>query len=110
MELTKAQIRYVLGIRALSRESAPCMAELAKHMGVSKPSAHRMLDQLEAKGVVRRDAKKRFRFTDEGAGVAEALCEKRRDIEEALARTVAPDPLLATRCAVAVLCEMMAAT
>ncbi len=106
MDLTKAQIKYVLGVYALGQESSPSMAGLAKHMGVSKPSAHRMLTQLEEKGVVWRDAKKRFSFTEAGMGVAEALFEKRRAIEAALAGTVALNPRLAERCAVAVLCEM----
>lgn len=52
MELTASQIRYLLTIQKLSLGGGVRPAQVAKSLTVSRPSVHRMINQLIKAGLV----------------------------------------------------------
>ncbi len=53
--LTAIQIRYLLAIYQLNRRGSVRSSEIADSLGVSRPSTHRMLDQLMKADLITKD-------------------------------------------------------
>ncbi len=68
--LTAAQIRYLLAIYQLSNNSGIRSSDVADHLGVSRPSAHRMVDQLQKMGFVVKEKYSLVRLTDQSREMA----------------------------------------
>lgn len=56
-QLSATQIRYLFAIRELENQGVVRQGHIAQKLGVSDPSAHKMLLQLERLGLI---AKKRY--------------------------------------------------
>lgn len=56
MKLTAAQIRYLLAIYRLSKNGDVRSSDVAEHLDVSRPSTHRMIDQLQKMNLVYKEA------------------------------------------------------
>ena len=82
MELSHAHLRYLLTIGELARESpAVSSAQVARRLGVSRPSVTRMLDVLAEKELVAKARYGKITLTDEGAALAGALGTGLRNLE-----------------------------
>lgn len=64
MKLTAAQIRYLLAIHQLSKNGGVRSSDVADHLGVSRPSAHRMVDQLLKMGFITKERYSLVRLTE----------------------------------------------
>ena len=79
MSLTVAQIRCVLAILALTRmEEEVASKNIAKLMGITRPSVHKMLDVLVSKGVLEKEHYGTAKLTERGIELAERL-ESRKE-------------------------------
>jgi len=74
MKLTQTQIRCLLAILSLSRmDEDVASKDVAKLMGVSRPSVHKTLDILCREGVIEKELYGDIRIAPEGQRVVEAL-------------------------------------
>lgn len=106
MELTNAHLRYLLTIYELGQNVLDvCAAEVAKAMGVSKPSVTRMLGIFMERGLLVRERYGKIYLTDTGVLLArryskrvELLCARIPAMKLALTEdeTMALACLLAT--------------
>ena len=64
--MTGNQIKYSLAFGALPQEQGTRITDLAAYLGVSKPSAHRMLKQLQELGIAETRDSRRYYLTREG--------------------------------------------
>jgi Mn-dependent DtxR family transcriptional regulator len=55
MKLTAIQIRYLLAVYQLSKKGGVRSSEVADSLGVSRPSTHRMLDQLLKRNLIMKE-------------------------------------------------------
>lgn len=70
MQLTEAQIKYLLALYELQQQGAVRLTRIAERLHVSKPSVHRMLGQLEEFQLVDLSQKGCLRLTEAGISVA----------------------------------------
>ncbi|MBR6767401.1 MAG: hypothetical protein IKM02_05565 [Clostridia bacterium] len=74
MKLTQTQIRCLLAILSLSRmEKGVASKDVAKLMGVSRPSVHKTLDILCREGVIEKEPYGDICITLEGQRIVEAM-------------------------------------
>ena len=66
LHLTPAQVKYLLAVYALEDLSVLKLTRIAERLQVSKPSAHRMLGQLRALGLLTQEKDTGFRLTESG--------------------------------------------
>ena len=79
MRLTDAQIRCLLALLSLTRlGGAIASKDVSKVLGVSRPSVHRMLENLGNSGLTEKKPYGAVKLTEEGLRLAEEL-EARRD-------------------------------
>ena len=82
--MTASQIRCLLALLALSRPGGKVFSkDVADALGISRPSAHRLLEALVLQGYVEKEAYGRAVLTDAGRGEAERMAKHK----EALARS-----------------------
>ncbi len=77
VKLTFAQVKYIVSLYRLSETGCGVKnIELASTLGVSKPSAHKMLRSLSELGIVRQESFGLAFFTDKGRALAQkyAFC------------------------------------
>ena len=73
MELTASHLRYLLAIYACTRSRPQVVAvDVAKTLGVSKPSVTRMLGVLRERGLLHQERYGKISLTEEGGRLAEA--------------------------------------
>ena len=70
MKLTEVQIRYLLTVYHLSRNGFVRSSEIADRLGVSRPSTHRMLNQLIKKNLIVKDCESMIHLTEKGRDLA----------------------------------------
>lgn len=70
MQLTEAQLKYLLALYELQRQGAVRLTHIAERLHVSKPSVHRMLGQLEAFQLVDLSQKGCLQLTESGITAA----------------------------------------
>lgn len=74
MTLTAPQIRCLLAILSLSRmEAAVASKDVAKLLGISRPSVHKMLDILAQRGLLYKEHYGTACLSEEGTKLTEAL-------------------------------------
>ena len=74
MKITQTQIRCLLAILALKRmEEGVASKDVAKLMGVSRPSVHKTLDILCREGIVAKEPYGDICFTPEGRQMIETI-------------------------------------
>lgn len=79
MRLTDAQIRCLLALLSLTRLGGEIASkDVSTVLGVSRPSVHRMLENLGNSGLTEKKPYGAVKLTKEGLKLAEAL-EERRD-------------------------------
>lgn len=76
MQLTEAQIKYLLALYELQQQGAVRLTRIAERLHVSKPSVHRMLGQLEEFQLVDLSQKGCLRLTEAGISAALAYTEQ----------------------------------
>lgn len=76
MNLSAAQIRYLLVIYGLSQEGRIRSNEIAEQIKVSRPSVHRMLGQLEKMELITKERYSAVTLTPSGLETAEKYYEK----------------------------------
>ena len=79
MNLTVNQIRFLLAVLSLTTLGEDVASKnIARILGVTRPSVHGMLEQMIERGFVEKARYGRARLTEEGLAAAQAL-EARRD-------------------------------
>ena len=82
MELSQAHLRYLLAIGELAREKPNVSsAQVARELGVSRPSVTRMLSILAEKDLVTKERYGKITLTETGAVLARRLQAGLRDLE-----------------------------
>lgn len=84
MDLTASQIRYLLAIRTLHRDSGVPSAELAKALGLSKASVHNMMDLFLERQYIRKKPQGPVYFTKNGMETAEIYAAYSDKLKEEL--------------------------
>ena len=107
MELTGVQIRYLLAIQELweAHESLRSV-ELSRRLGVSKPSVHRVLAQLEELGLLERAPYGAARLTQTGGETAQDCAASYRRLAACLTERLALCPETARRAALALMVQL----
>lgn len=107
MELTGVQIRYLLAIQELweAHESLRSV-ELSRRLGVSKPSVHRVLAQLEGLGLLERAPYGAARLTRTGEETARSCAASYRHLATCLTERLALCPETARRAALALMVQL----
>lgn len=81
MKLTHSQMRYILAIFRLSENGESVRsADLAKALGITRPSVSRMLQVLSELGLLNKDRYGKISFTEAGRAFAEELLEMAADL------------------------------
>lgn len=107
MELTTAQIRYLLTIRDLREERLALRSvDLSRRLGVSKPSAHRMLSQLEELGLLRKKPCGAVEITEQGEEAVRRCGVEHRRLTACLAGALSLPPETAGEAAPALMSHM----
>lgn len=75
MQLTSAQIKYILAVYDLQTAGPVKLTRVAENLHVSKPSAHRMLGQLKDLGMITQDKRSVSSLTDSGMEIAQRYAE-----------------------------------
>lgn len=74
MKLTQTQIRCLLAILSLARmEAGVASKDVAKLMGVSRPSVHKTLDILSREGVIAKEPYGDICLTADGLRIVEGI-------------------------------------
>lgn len=87
------------------RQAVPTQGELAGHLGVSKQAVGKVLDEMEARGFVARQADpqdrraRRVMLTERGRAASDAAIRFSAEIEADLARQVGAEQVSALRAA-----------
>lgn len=92
--MTCSQIRCLLAILALRRMREDVASkDIAKLLGVSKPSVHRLLDMLCRSGLVEKEPYGSAHLTEAGEAMAQRLEERRERLTIVLSQHfgLAPD-------------------
>ena len=85
MELSQAQLRYLLAIGQLAQETgAVSSVQVARELQVSRPSVTRMLAILAEKDLVTKKRYGKITLTETGAALARQLQAGLRDLERRL--------------------------
>ncbi|MDR3729792.1 MAG: MarR family transcriptional regulator [Oscillospiraceae bacterium] len=107
MELTGVQIRYLLAIQELweAHESLRSV-ELSRRLGVSKPSVHRVLAQLEGLGLLERAPYGAACLTQTGEETARSCAASYRHLATCLTERLALCPETARRAALALMVQL----
>ena len=71
MELTTAQIRYLLAVYQLQKNGAVRSADVAERLCVTRPSVHRMIMQLAQMQLLKKEQYASINFTENGLALAE---------------------------------------
>lgn len=71
MKLTAVQIRYLLVIHKLSKNGIVRSSEIAGQLNVTKPSVHRMADQLSKMNLIEKERYSYINFTEVGRYMAD---------------------------------------
>lgn len=71
MKLTAIQIRYLLAVYQLSKKGIVRSLEIADSLDVSRPSTHRMLDQLLKMDLIMKEKYSFINLTESGREIAE---------------------------------------
>lgn len=76
IRLSASQIRYLLVMKKMSETDKEIQSqELAKNLGVTKPSVHSMINILSKMNLVRKDNRAPVFFTSEGLETAKRYSE-----------------------------------
>lgn len=75
MKLTATQIRYLLSIYQLSKSGMVRSSDIADNLDVSRPSAHRMVDQLLKMNLIVKDKYSLIRLDDNSRNMADQYRE-----------------------------------
>ncbi len=71
MNLTATQIRYLLAIYHLSKNGIVRSSEIADSLNVSRPSVHRMVEQLFVMNLIMKEKYSSIGLTEKGYNMAE---------------------------------------
>ena len=70
VSLTASNIRYLLAVEKLSEEGRVRCVDVARQLGVARPSALRALENLSAQGLFQKSPDGAWSLTGEGAALA----------------------------------------
>jgi len=88
MALTVSQIRCLIALLSLRGMSAEIASKnVAKILGVSRPSVHRMLDRLGEMGLTEKERYGTVRLTEKGVECAKALEDRKEKLLLLFSRT-----------------------
>ena len=76
MQLTTAQIKYILAIYEMQPRGIVRLGQIAKRLHVSKPSVHRMLGQLKNRGLIELDERGLPQMTRIGTEAAQRYAKQ----------------------------------
>ena len=76
MQLTTAQIKYILAIYELQPHGIVRLGQIARRLQVSKPSVHRMLGRLKNRQLIELDEKGLPRMTEIGTEMAQRYAKQ----------------------------------
>lgn len=105
--MTPAFIRCILAISALS-EVCPSVAskDVAKLLGLKRPTIHRALEAMRAKGLILKEPYGDIHLTKAGSLIARKLEEERDQISILFVRKFSFSPDEATRAAILLISEL----
>ena len=87
MQLTANQIRCLLAILSLTRlDEAVASKNVARLMGITRPSAHKALDTLLGRQLIEKEHYGAVTLTKEGLAIAERLEERKERLQLMFAR------------------------
>lgn len=87
MKLTASQIRFLLAMLSLTRMGEEVASKnIAKLLGVTRPSVHGMIDQMIKRGLMEKPHYGAARLTQEGTRLAQALEEQQDRLTMLFAR------------------------
>ena len=66
MELTASQIKYLLAVHKLNKNGTIRSADIAGRLAVTRPSAHRMINQLTQLGLLEKERYTSVKITQSG--------------------------------------------
>lgn len=95
MQLTEAQIKYLLALYELQQQGAVRLTHIAEKLHVSKPSVHRMLGQLEEYQLVDLRQKGGLKLTDAGIAVASEYFRQFRILLDFFTQELGMEPQVA---------------
>lgn len=106
MKLTATQIRYLLAIYRLSKNGVVRSSEIADCLNVSRPSAHRMVEQLLKMNLIVKEKHSHILFTENSRDFAEQYYDGLFHISRFLLKSLDLSPDIAEDGALAILSEL----
>jgi len=107
MRLTRSQMRYILAIFRLSENKKSVRSsDLAKFLGITRPSVSRMLQVLSELQLLNKDSYGKISFTEAGRAFAEELREMAADVSCRLREALDLSSETADDCALLLLSEL----
>ncbi len=108
MDLTKSQIRYLIAIYRLTvDDNGVSSAKIAQELRISRPSVSRMLEELCRREVIQKAKYGAVFLTPLGREVG-SICHYRMiRLTEELEKTLLLTPDIASKAALAAICEML---
>ncbi len=102
--LTCARIRYLIAIRELAPQDGGIrMTELSKALGITKPSVHKMLNELSELGLVHFAPRGRIHLSQDGRALASQCAQTHQRITLWLMHALAIEESLASAGALALM-------
>lgn len=91
VSLTASNIRYLLAVEKLTGEGRVRCVDVARQLGVARPSALRALETLAAMGLFQKSPEGTWSLTDAGAALAARYREYYNTVGGLLARLLPPE-------------------
>ena len=107
MDLSRSKIKYLLIIYRLCRENGTARSvDIAIHLGVARPSVHRMLSTMADVGLVHMEPRSAVSLTDQGRIAAESYDRQYEQIYPFFSEELGLSPYDAEQSAVAALSSL----
>ena len=105
--MTSSQIRCLLALLALSgRGGKVASKDVAEALGVSRPSAHRLLEALVLNGFVAKESYGRAMLTETGRAEAERMAQHKEALSKGLEKLFGISSDESSMAAVALMCTL----
>lgn len=107
MDLSRSKIKYLLIIHRLSRDTGKARSvDIAIHLGVARPSVHRMLSTLAEAGLIHMEPRSAVSLTPTGRAAAEAFDRQYEQVYPFFSEELGLSPYDAEQSAVAALSSL----
>ena len=104
--LTASNIRYLLALNELNRDGAGAKSsEIAKYLGVTKPSVHTMIKKFCEKGYVTKKKYESIHLTAWGKQLAQQYAERYERLYDRMERSLGLTPEDCRRAVCAILAQ-----